>query len=153
MTRPLSPARDGTYLYWTPHKWFALRAEYQYEQFKRDKAFTFGIKKVRTYRVPLGFNFFHPSGLGIGFKVTYYDQNGDFERQDAPARGVTVSGNDSFWLVDAAINYRLPKRYGFITLGATNLTDQSFEFVDTDIENPRVQPQRSVLFKITLAFP
>jgi tetratricopeptide (TPR) repeat protein len=140
------------YLYWTPHKWFALSAEYVYERFLRDEEFTFGIKEVNTHRVPLGINFFHPSGFSIGLKATYYNQDGVFERQDA-APGEFVSGEDNFWLVDAAISYRLPKRYGLVTLGVTNLFDKSFRFVDTDLENPLVHPGRAVFFKVTLALP
>jgi tetratricopeptide (TPR) repeat protein len=140
------------YLHWTPHKWFALRAEYVYEEFERDEEFTFGIKEVKTHRVPLGINFFHPTGLSVGLKATYYDQNGVFQRQDA-APGEFVSGEDDFWLVDAAISYRLPKRYGFITLGVTNLFDEEFEYFDTDIENPQVQPDTTIFAKVTLALP
>jgi len=140
-----------SYLYWSPYKWFALRGEYLYENFRRDNAVD-GIKEVKSHRVPLGINFFHPSGLSAGLKATYYNQKGDFERQDAPL-GEYTSGSDDFWLVDAAINYRLPKRYGFITLGATNLFDRSFNFVDTDIQNPMIQPARFVFCRITLALP
>ena len=67
--------------------------------------------------------------------------------------GEFTSGKDDFWLVDAAINYRFPKRYGFITVGATNLFDRSFNFVDTDIYNPLIQPARFVFCRITLALP
>ena len=59
------------YLYWTPHKWFGLSAEYQYERFKRDRKFVAGIKKAETHRVPLGINFYHPSGLSACLKATY----------------------------------------------------------------------------------
>jgi outer membrane receptor protein involved in Fe transport len=140
------------YFYWTPHKWFALRAEYLYEKFERDEEFTFGIKNVKTHRLPLGINFFHPTGLSAGLKGTYHDQKGDFQRQDAQP-GEFVSGEDDFWVVDLAINYRLPKRYGLITLGATNLFDKSFRFVDTDVNNPQVQPDRVIFGKVTLALP
>jgi hypothetical protein len=140
------------YLYWTPHKWLALRAEYLYEKFERDEEFTFGTKEVKSHRVPLGINFFHPTGFSMGFKATYYDQDGIFQRQDA-APGEFVSGEDNFWLFDAAISYRLPKRYGFVTVGVSNLFDKSFRFVDTDLENPRLVPDRTFFCKVTLAFP
>jgi hypothetical protein len=85
-------------------------------------------------------------------KATFYDQNGEFQRQDA-FLGDYTSGRDDFWLVDAAINYRLPKRYGFITVGATNLFDRSFNFIDTDIQNPLIQPSRFFFGRITLNLP
>jgi opacity protein-like surface antigen len=138
------------YLYWTPHKWMAFRAGYEYEEFDRDDDFSAGIEEVETHSVPLGVNFFHPSGLSVGLKGTYYNQDGKFIRKDTLQ---FENGDDSFWVVDAAINYRLPKRYGFITLGATNLLDEQFDYADTDVDNPRIMPKRIIFGKITLAFP
>ncbi|MGD8410380.1 MAG: TonB-dependent receptor, partial [Desulfobacterales bacterium] len=67
--------------------------------------------------------------------------------------GEFENGDDNFWLFDAAIRYRLPKRYGFLTVGAKNLFDEDFEHFDTDVDNPRVQPDRSVFARVTLAIP
>jgi glutamate-1-semialdehyde aminotransferase len=51
----------------------------------------------------------------------------------------------------------LPKRYGFITVGAANLFDEKFKYFDTDRgaahRNPRITPDRMVFGKITLALP
>ena len=138
------------YLYWTPHKWFGLSAEYQYEKFDRDKKFVAGIKKAETHRVPLGINFYHPSGLGASLKATYFNQDGEFQRQ---ITGDYMSGKDQFWLFDTAINYRLPKKYGFITLGAKNLLNKHFRYYDVDPVNPVVQPDRLIFLKVTLALP
>ena len=136
------------YLYWTPHEWLALRAEYQYEKYKRDEEFTAGIKEVKTHSVPLGINFFHPIGFSASLKATYFDQDGDFQRLDSAS---FESGDDQFWVVDAAIGYRLPKRYGLITVGVTNLFDEFFKFYDTDPVSPVIQPESLVFFKFTLA--
>jgi hypothetical protein len=138
------------YLFWTPHKWLALKAEYVYEKFERDERYVFGIKEAKTHIVPLGINFFHPSGFSAFFGGTYYDQNGDFEGFDFEG---FFPGQDDFWVVDAAINYRLPKRYGFITIGATNLFDEEFNYYETDPDNPRIQPDRFIFAKVTLAIP
>ncbi|MCK4789448.1 MAG: TonB-dependent receptor, partial [Desulfobacteraceae bacterium] len=53
------------YLHWTPHKWLGLSGEYLYERFERDERFALGAKEVKTHYVPLGINFFHPSGLSV----------------------------------------------------------------------------------------
>ena len=140
------------YLYWTPQNWLAFKAEYQYENLERDEEFSFNIKKVKTHRVPLGINFFHPSGLNFGLKVTYVDQVGEFERQEA-ARGDYESGEDNFFLVDMLMSFRFPKRYGFVTIAAQNLFDEEFEYADTDFQNASIQPGRTIYGKITLAFP
>ena len=140
------------YLYWTPFDWVSLTAEYQYEKLKRDKEFVFGIKEVDTHKVPLGINFFHPSGWSAGLKATYYNQDGTFQTQEA-AIDEFADGNDDFWIVDVGVSYRLPKRHGFITVGVTNLFDEEFEYTDIDVDNPSVQPDQNVFLKVTLAFP
>jgi len=142
------------YLFWTPHEWFALSTAYEWERLRRDELFADGAKHVRTHRVPLGVNFFHPSGLSASLKATYIDQSGVFERLGGTS---FQPGNDNFWTVDAAINYRLPKRYGFITVGATNLFDKKFKYFDTDRGsvnlNPRAMPDRVFFGRLTLALP
>jgi len=61
-------------------------------------------------------------------------------------------GSDQFWLVDAFISYRLPKRFGLFTVGTKNLFNKSFDYHDIDYENPLIQPKRLVFAKLTLAF-
>jgi tetratricopeptide (TPR) repeat protein len=137
------------YLFWTPHPWLALRAEYIFERFERDKQFPDGVTELDTHRVPLGINVFHPSGLSASMTTTYWNQEGEFEN---PLTREIRSGRDDFWLVDAAIGYRLPKRYGFITVGARNLFDKEFKFFDNS-DNPIIQSDRAFFVRITLAFP
>lgn len=137
------------YLFWTPHPWFSLTAEYQYERFRNDSNVAFSVKEVTTSRVPVGLRFFHPSGLSAFLRGTYYHQDGDFLRRGG---WVFEGGKDSFWVTDAAVSYRLPKRYGFITVGATNLFDTNFRYQETDRRNATVRPDRLIFCKITLAF-
>jgi outer membrane receptor for ferrienterochelin and colicin len=140
------------YLNWTPHEWLALKAEYLYEKFERDEKFPDGLKDLETHRVPLGINFFHPSGLSAGLTATYYDQEGTIER-NVIAFDLYEDGDDQFWLVDAAISYRFPKRYGFATLGVKNLFDEEFDYFEVDRKNLTIQQDRHIFFKLTLALP
>ena len=140
------------YLFWTPQEWLALSAEWLWERLDRDKDFNLNVKTVETNYVPLGINFFHPSGLSASLKGTYVDQQGSFNRLNAPL-GVTEKGQDNFWLFDLAIKYRLPKRYGILTVGVSNLFDEEFQHFDSDIDNPRIQPDRSLFASFTLALP
>jgi opacity protein-like surface antigen len=137
------------YIYYTPHKWVALRAEYVYEQFRQNTDLNIGIEKVETNRFPLGINFFHPSGLGATAGATYFRQHGDFIRT---GNVTSEAGDDQFWLVDAGISYRLPQRYGFVSLFAKNLFDKSFQFFDTNDVNPAIQPVRTFYAKINLSY-
>jgi tetratricopeptide (TPR) repeat protein len=138
------------YVYWTPHNWLSLSAEYSYEKIEREEL-TLNAGNVKTHRIPLGLNFHHSSGFSTRLKATFFDQEGDFEPLAAPP-GVFESGEDDFWLFDASISYRLPKRHGIITVGATNLFDESFNYFDTDPVNPSIIPDRMFFARLTLAF-
>jgi outer membrane receptor protein involved in Fe transport len=141
------------YLFWTPHPWFALSAEYQYEWIDRDRnQVGSGIANARTQRIPLGVSFYHPSGLSALFKATFFDQSGRFQHAYPDPDRPFFTGEDSFWILDAAISYRLPKRYGFLTFGIKNLLDNTFRYFDTDIKNPQIQPGRFIYGKVTLGF-
>jgi len=143
------------YLYGTPHPWVALTGEYQYERRERDEVESVNAqnpKNVETQRVPLGINFSHPSGLIASFRATYYDQKGTFLPQGSDSLPENlVNGHDTFWLCNAGIGYRLPQRYGIISIGAKNLFNQSFQYFDTDILAPAIQPGRLYFAKVTLS--
>ncbi|MEA1867127.1 MAG: tetratricopeptide repeat protein, partial [Thermodesulfobacteriota bacterium] len=141
------------YLYWTPDKRFAIGGEYQYERFKRDRSMDPSKpNKLKTQRLPLTANYYHPNGLFGRLMATYVDQ-------EIELPGVSVDHDyDTFWVVDASIGYRLPKRYGIISVDMRNLFDQDFKFHDIEFQSgtkPRnvwIQPDRIVLVRLTLSF-
>jgi opacity protein-like surface antigen len=138
------------YIFWTPHPRLALSTDYRFERFRRPDRFEAGVRELDTQRVLVGMNWFHPSGLSGTITPTYWHQDGTFEGfTDDDAH----SGRANFWTVDAAVGYRLPKRYGFISVGATNLLDEEFKFFDSDVENSLIQPVRTFFLRLTLAFP
>lgn len=63
-----------------------------------------------------------------------------------------VRDDDDFWVIDAGVGYRLPRRFGFITFEAKNLLGEDFKFQDTDSANPTIAPERLLLGRLTLAF-
>ena len=138
------------YIYWTPHRWMALSGEYQYERFDHGEIRNPGVVGVTTDRFPLGIGFFHPSGLGLRAKATYFDQEGTFERSTNLALPST-DGADRFWIFDASAAYRLPRRLGIVSVEGKNLFDRSFGFHDTDPFHPSILPKRTVFFRFTLA--
>jgi len=138
------------YLVWAPHRMISLSVEWLWEKLDRDKKFADGAEDAETNYFPLGINFFHPIGFTVGFKGTYISQDGSFEEQGDI--GNFKNGDDNFWLCDAVVRYRFPKRFGFISAGVSNLLDEEFEYFDSDRSNPRIQPARSWFAKITLAF-
>jgi hypothetical protein len=138
------------YLFWTPLDWLTLSSEYRYERFDRDRDNTGEeqIRELKTHRLPLGINFFHPFGFFAGLKATFIDQRGDFGND---SEGFT-HGSDQFWIFDASIGYRLPKRFGLIIIEARNLFDEEFRFQDTDPANPNIYPERYISARLTLSF-
>jgi len=139
------------YIYWTPFSWLAASAEYEYERLDRDPPFTGeeNFTKSITQRFPLTLNLFHPSGLSAMIRGTYVMHESDnFDDLTMD----TIPGSDYFWVFDAGIGYRLPKRYGMISVEARNLFNQSFHVIDTNKYIPRFSPDRFVIGKITLSF-
>ena len=137
------------YLYWTPHKWLSFNAEYQYEQFERGfDGGQEGIAELKTHRIPLGINFFHPLGISTLLKATYVKQKGTFMTYEP---GEEKPGDDQFWVFDTSIGYRLPKRLGLVSVGVRNLFDQHFHYQDMDSKNPTIYPERFIFGRLTLA--
>ena len=147
------------YLNWAPHPWVSLTAEYQYEKFDRDLSLLVsvdGFSNATVQRIPLGVNFFHPSGIIAGAKGTYVHEDVDpvnvfFD----PETGLLItssSTSESFWIFDALLGYRLPKRYGIVSLEARNLFNNGIRFLDTDPGNPVFNPCRIIIGRITLNF-
>ena len=138
------------YLYWTPCKWLGTSAEYEYERLERGREFV-GPEKIQvleTRKLPLGINFYHPSGFAMRLKATYIDQEGVF---GDPRLGATVKDTNQFWVVDASISYHLPKRRGVVTIEARNLFNEEFKFQDMDPASPDTYPESLIFAKVTLA--
>jgi len=144
------------YLYWAPHKWFALTAEYRYERSdskpEAPAPADLYSTKINTHRVPLGVQFFHPVGFFAGVRGTYVAQDVTTAESIAVYPYTFYDDSSNFWVFDAAIGYRLPKRYGIVSVEAKNLFNAGFNFTDTNKENPFTQPQRLIVGKITLYF-
>jgi tetratricopeptide (TPR) repeat protein len=141
------------YVFWTPHDWLALSAEYQYEHFDTPVEFMINdVSELDTHRFIFGINFYHPCGFYAKLRPSYISQDGKFASSTPFDPFATINGEDDFWYVDASIGYRLSKRYGKVTIEARNLFDKNFRFQDTDPSNPKIYPERLILVKFTLAF-
>ncbi len=135
------------YLYWTPSTWIAASVEYYFDRSQGGIDET--AETFRTHRIPLALNLFRPSGVLARLAGTYIDQDGDFLNASS---GQFEPGQSDFWIADASIGYRLPKRLGIVTVGAQNIFDREFQFQEIDPKNPLVQPNRFIYTKLTLAF-
>jgi tetratricopeptide (TPR) repeat protein len=142
------------YLFAAPHPWVTFGAEYQYEKLELNPDLGAKYSTVRTQRLPLSARFFHPSGIGAFLAVTYFKQDGQFGIGfNEAGESLFAPGDRSFWVVDAALRYRLPKRYGFLVAGVNNLTDERSTYQATDPNNLAIRPGRVVYGRVVLAFP
>ena len=142
------------YLFWTPDTWLAVRAEYFFEHLVGEERLTLGAREANTHRVPLGLTLFLPHGLSASTTASYFHQDGVFAAAGPPGPGFRA-GSEAFWLVDAALSWRLPRRHGLLGVSATNLLDKKFRLFEPigRITNPIAQPRRAVLARLTLAAP
>lgn len=144
------------YLYWTLGKNLALSSEYSFEDLSRDLNSEVisqnSAIKVRTHRIPLGINYYDPSGLFMLCSASFIAQNAEFPIDIES----TEKFDDQFWIVDASIGYRFPKRLGTASLVLKNILDQRFRFKNTDAKGePRLsmfEPGRSIFVNVSLSF-
>ncbi len=141
------------YASWLVTPALAFDAEINYERQERD--FPAGVpseflSSIDTSLALLTLTYRDPGGFFAQIRSTYVAQTVEF-----PATTGTTTESDRFWLADAALGYRLPRRLGIISLTATNLFDRSFRFQDTNLDGvpraPQFWPGRLVLFAVTLA--
>jgi tetratricopeptide (TPR) repeat protein len=131
------------YTYWTPLSSVSASAGYIFERFGGDpravpeQEFAF----ARTHRVPLEVRYFAPHGIAARLTTEYVRQRGTF---------VSGRGEDRFWVLNTGLNYRLPHRYGRLTLEINNLLDEAFNYQDADPSNPTIRPGRLAVLKFTM---
>lgn len=141
------------YLYWAPDPRWAFRFEAAYEDIERDPLAPLPLPtSVETISFPVSAAYFHPSGLYARAGATFV-----FQEVGLPPGSLFPRDDDSFFVVDAGVGYRLPDRRGLIELEATNLLDERFLFQDPNIQdqepgNPAYIPELAVMLRVTLSF-
>ncbi|MGH8646781.1 MAG: TonB-dependent receptor domain-containing protein, partial [Gammaproteobacteria bacterium] len=153
------------YLYWTPLASLALRAGFSYDAYQKEsdelslRFFSEQPLEVETISVPVSASYFHPSGFFAGASVSFVDQDVEKLPLDSVGAANLSQGGDQFAVVDAAIGFRLPKRWGILSLQVHNLFDEGFNYQDDSFREfsnePTVGPyfpDRSVLGRITINF-
>jgi Tfp pilus assembly protein PilF len=132
------------YLYWLPSRSVSVALEPRYQDF--DQGATF--ETMQLTEIPLSLKFVSRSGAWIGVTATGVEQQGQF---DGP--GGVAEGSDTFWLLDAIVAYRLPRRMGTVSVEGTNLLDEEFQFQEIDqAVQPRYVPETQILLRISVSF-
>jgi Tfp pilus assembly protein PilF len=146
------------YLYWAATDRIGVSADLVYDLFEAQQGDVteFGNlpERVRTFSIPVVASYFHPSGFFGALGGTFVDQ--EVERSEFATYG---QGQDSFFLVDAAVGYRFPKRRGLVSLGVKNIFDTDFYYQDDSYRETSVEastgpyfPDRTVMGTLTLSF-
>jgi tetratricopeptide (TPR) repeat protein len=133
------------YLYWTPHRQWSFSAEYRLE---RDRVPLF---QLDTNIAPVAIRYFSPLGFFGQMGTTFVWQDKDIKNGQ--------SLNDDFAVVDVAVGYRLPRRWGILSLEVGNLFDEKFRFEDTSFKTSDqlnvirpFLPDRTILTRMVLNF-
>lgn len=137
------------YLYWAPTSWLTLGLQYSLEKYSHEQMEgPLGISSLTTNKITPAIHIFHPCGVSVSTQANYVDQHGDF----GSAMFGFYPDKEQFWTLDLALNYRLPQRYGLVTVEIKNLLDEQFRFLDTDPSAPRLLPEQQIWAKFTLVF-
>ncbi|MES9946294.1 MAG: FecR domain-containing protein [Candidatus Thiodiazotropha sp.] len=159
----------NAWLNWSPQKYVSLSFEYDFS--KLDSATNIsaveysglspdGVLELETHRLPIAINYYHPSGFIFGLTTTYIDQKGDF--QGSTFAEPPQEAEDEFWLTDLLLSYRLPDKYGLISLGVKNMFDEEFDYedrnsydslaVETSASPSSLSPERTFFGQISISF-
>jgi tetratricopeptide (TPR) repeat protein len=127
---------------------WAFTAEYQNERLRRDEANTGfeGYTRLDTRYVPLTITaFFGP--LSARLRTTHVSQEGLLT---AGIGADSFPVNSNFWITDLALDYRLPNRHGALSIGASNIFDREFQYVDPVAATPRFAKGRLLFVRLRL---
>lgn len=144
------------YLYWMIGQHWAVSAEFDLEEFEQINEIQDSINpkgfRIETITAPLTVQYFDPSGFFATLGATYIKQDVKYDDFNG----------EEFVVVDAAIGYRLPNRWGLLSLEVRNLFDKSFYLKDETFRtasdftglqtNARFIPDRAILAGIRLNF-
>ncbi len=137
------------YVNGTAGKRVALSLEYSYEE--RDFDFTQRSNNslfedyVETHRLRPQLRFFLPMGLFASIRGSHFDQHVDqFDDLTSPLRSPITA---DFWIGDLEVGFRLPKRWGSVSLRMLNFSDREFDFYLSSLEED-VVPARTTLLSV-----
>lgn len=146
------------YAYWTIDPDWIVRTEARFEQFSRQPN---GPEPhvISTLSVPAHIGYFDRSGFFASVTGTFVHQfiNRDTPTEIYPGSLKNNEGKENFFLLDASLGFRLPKRRGILSVEAKNLLDQSFlyrnaNFYTSEAISPRYLPTRTVFLRMTFNF-
>src|SRR5262249_28593635 len=148
-------------LFWTPTHRISLSGQFVYDTFTSQTGLLTSFsplpKDLRTFSVPLAARYFDPSGFFAGAVVTFVDQEVVRTATAELSQPGLSGGRSDFFVVDASLGWRFPKRMGIATVTGKNLFDEKFRFQDDGFRDFRDEPStgpyvpaRQVVGRVTL---
>ena len=104
----------------------------------------FCIRHIAEH-VPMDAGFILAAGLRVARTNRQVDGAANFlvdQDVDRSVGAFYADGSDNFFIVDAAIGYRLAKRKGLVSLGVKNLFDEQFNYQDDSYRESTEEPSR-----------
>jgi hypothetical protein len=108
-----------------------------------------GIMDLRTTSMPVGVGLFSSQGMSLRLTSTYTRQTG---LRSLDIGFETFPTQTNAWVTDVSVDYRLPGRNGYLSVGAKNLFDRPLDLVEPDPFNPKFLNTRFLYGKATLNF-
>ncbi len=105
--------------------------------------------RIHTRRFRPALRFFSPQGIFAEFGATRYDQA--VEQFDDLASSARTTVKSRFWVADALVGYRFPRRWGSLVVDASNLFNKKFEFYERSVQET-VVPARSVVARLEITY-
>jgi tetratricopeptide (TPR) repeat protein len=143
------------YLYWAPHREWVAGVEYRFERFKLEKRISsdlFRPTRVETMSVPFEVAYFNPLGFFAKLGATYVRQ-----QVELGPLSTFDEDSDEFVVVEIGAGYRLPNRWGILSVDVRNLLDENFLYQDDnfrtfELRAPAFIPDRTIFATLTLYF-
>ncbi len=140
----------GFLAYWLPHHDLSVSFGVIREIVERDQLLSNdNLISSRSYKLPVGLNWFNPSGWVARSKLTYVRQQGQFS--DRLTNNVTAQ-RDNFVVVDVGLDYRFKHGRGNVGIGVLNLFDEDFRYQDADTNRQIFAPERVGFMRLNINF-
>ncbi|HEX6853582.1 MAG TPA: tetratricopeptide repeat protein [Candidatus Polarisedimenticolaceae bacterium] len=143
----------NAYVSAAPFRWMAANLAWDLEDRELESTNatpTGGFQdRIRTQRLTPELRFFCPVGVFVRMAGTRYNQ--EVDQFDSYAETERTRVESDFWVVDAAVGYRFPKRWGSFVLDGRNLLNKKFVFYERSIQET-VVPARAVVARLEITY-
>jgi len=130
-----------TYLYQVLSSRWVTTLDYEWNDYDLD-----GVdQEYQLHKVGGSLRYFDPSGFFVFGTATWREQ-------DLVGNEIYANGASNFWIADAGIGYRIPKRHGAVLLKVNNIFDEDFTYDQSQGFEEFVRPETTVSLLFSVNF-